>query len=255
MNCPLCGRASSVIATRGLLRSEVERRRECDCGARWTTYEAIDRTTLIAPLTLTNVGNGANRQKLLVGPPGGEGGVLSLTSVSSPSGQTPDPSQPISLDLRSIGRPTRRKRRPAYTVEFLAFWAAYPNKVKKLEAAVAWEAERPDLAVVLAALKWQSQTPDWTKDGGEYIPHPSTWLNGHRWEDEGRAKIKALSPAAPGQVCEFHRRADNRERAAPKPLARKECPECQHTGSLLHPRASSEPAAIGDLLSKYGGAK
>lgn len=24
----------------------------------------------------------------------------------------------------------------------------------------------------------------WTKDGGEFIPHPATYLNGHRWEDE-----------------------------------------------------------------------
>ena len=25
---------------------------------------------------------------------------------------------------------------------------------------------------------------DWLKDKGQYIPYPSTWLNGKRWEDE-----------------------------------------------------------------------
>jgi hypothetical protein len=26
--------------------------------------------------------------------------------------------------------------------------------------------------------------PDWTKDAGQFIPHPSTFLNQRRWEDE-----------------------------------------------------------------------
>ncbi len=138
MNCPLCGRASSVIATRGLLRSEVERRRECVCGARWTTDESIRKGSLVGPVTATNGANGAansghaaNASKALVGPKGGEGGVLSLVSVSPVRNQTPDPSQPISLDLRLIGRAPRRRKRPAYTPEFLAFWAKYPNRVSK----------------------------------------------------------------------------------------------------------------------------
>ncbi len=191
MNCPLCGRSSSVIATRGLLRSEVERRRECVCGARWTTDESIRKGTLVGPLTAANGASDATGRKALVGPNGGEGGALTL--VSSSALRNPDPSQSIPLDLRSIGRAPRRRARPAYTVEFLAFWAKYPNKVKKLEAAVAWEAAQPDLAEVLAALAWQVTSPDWTKDAGAFIPHPSTYLNGRRWEDERRI-VKAPAP-------------------------------------------------------------
>ena len=37
---------------------------------------------------------------------------------------------------------------------------------------------------LLNALERQKQSPAWKKDGGQYIPHPATWLNGHRWEDE-----------------------------------------------------------------------
>jgi hypothetical protein len=39
---------------------------------------------------------------------------------------------------------------------------------------------------MLAALAWQVQQPDWLKDGGQFVPHPSTWLNQGRWQDEPR---------------------------------------------------------------------
>ena len=45
-------------------------------------------------------------------------------------------------------------------------------------------------AKILAALQRHKKFAKWTKDGGEYIPHPTTWLNGRRWEDE-------LEPNAP----------------------------------------------------------
>jgi hypothetical protein len=30
---------------------------------------------------------------------------------------------------------------------------------------------------------WKN-SQQWTKDGGQFIPMPATWLNGRRWEDE-----------------------------------------------------------------------
>ena len=30
----------------------------------------------------------------------------------------------------------------------------------------------------------QSHSEQWLKDEGRYIPHPATWINGRRWEDE-----------------------------------------------------------------------
>ncbi len=38
--------------------------------------------------------------------------------------------------------------------------------------------------VMLAALGDQLRSEQWRKDGGRYIPHPTTWLNQTRWEDE-----------------------------------------------------------------------
>ena len=41
-----------------------------------------------------------------------------------------------------------------------------------------------DLPKVLKALKEQVKSEQWTKNAGQFIPLPSTWLNGARWEDE-----------------------------------------------------------------------
>lgn len=71
--------------------------------------------------------------------------------------------------------------------DFLRFWAAYPRKVDKQKALNAWKKLSPDgelCQVIAAALEEQKRSPQWLKDGGAYIPYPSSWLNGRRWEDE-----------------------------------------------------------------------
>lgn len=72
-------------------------------------------------------------------------------------------------------------------VEFAEFWKAYPRKVAKGAALKLWKKLKPPLAACLKALAWQSRAKEWTKDKGMFIPHPSTWLNGQRWQDEPTA--------------------------------------------------------------------
>jgi hypothetical protein len=70
---------------------------------------------------------------------------------------------------------------------FARFWDAYPRKVGKLDALKAWEKLRapPELIErIIAAVEAQTTSTDWLRDGGRYVPHPATWLNGRRWEDE-----------------------------------------------------------------------
>jgi len=70
---------------------------------------------------------------------------------------------------------------------FKAFWSAYPRKVKKQAALAEFAKLAPDPALqaaMLAAIELAGRSHDWTKDGGRFIPHPSTWLHGRRWEDE-----------------------------------------------------------------------
>ena len=70
------------------------------------------------------------------------------------------------------------------------FWPAYPRKVAKeaaRKAAARLEREGVDLAEVMAGLEAARASDQWTRDGGRYVPHPATWLNGRRWEDEAIA--------------------------------------------------------------------
>lgn len=69
---------------------------------------------------------------------------------------------------------------------FNSFWEAYPKKVAKQAAEKAWKKLNPDKELteaIISALSVQKNSPQWTKDNGQYIPHPATWLNGRRWED------------------------------------------------------------------------
>ena len=75
---------------------------------------------------------------------------------------------------------------------FEDFWRAYPNKKDKQKAIKAWSKHKPDLKKVLSAVKTQSQSDQWTKDEGRFIPLPTTWLNGARWEDEVSGKPEVV---------------------------------------------------------------
>ena len=78
-------------------------------------------------------------------------------------------------------------KRFVYTKEFLSFWKCYPRKVGKDAAWKKWESrngDRPPLDVVLASIEKQKSSEQWKKDGGQFIPHPATWLNQGRWADE-----------------------------------------------------------------------
>jgi hypothetical protein len=70
---------------------------------------------------------------------------------------------------------------------FEGFWRCWPKKVARADAEKVWRKLRPDAAtqvLILGAVSRQARSPDWTKDDGKFIPHPATWLNGRRWEDE-----------------------------------------------------------------------
>lgn len=77
--------------------------------------------------------------------------------------------------------------------EFVLFWKEYPKKVGKGSAEKAWVKMQPPIQVVLEALQKQKNTEQWSKDNGQFIPHPSTWLNQRRWEDEvTEDKVKTI---------------------------------------------------------------
>jgi len=72
--------------------------------------------------------------------------------------------------------------------DFDVFWEAYPKKVGKTAAQVSWKKVKPKLDDVLYALSWQTNSNQWTKNDGQFIPNPSTYLNQGRWQDEQPTK-------------------------------------------------------------------
>lgn len=81
---------------------------------------------------------------------------------------------------------------------FARFWAAYPRHENIVAAIRAWDKLAPDLElcrVMSTALVNQRRSEQWLKDGGQFIPQPATWINGHRWEDEPPVALQVEPPS------------------------------------------------------------
>lgn len=92
------------------------------------------------------------------------------------------PDSPLLIpDSLSPSKPTRKS---ALDDGFDLFWNAYPKKVGKDKALIAWKKKKPKLETVLQALQWQKESDQWTKQGGQFIPNPTTYINEGRWQDE-----------------------------------------------------------------------
>ena len=96
------------------------------------------------------------------------------------------PRNPIQSE--SNPNPNARKERARESeLLFERFWGAYPRKEAKTVAKKAFEKLAPDeslLLTMLEAIEQWKKTAQWQEDGGKYIPHPASWLNQRRWEDD-----------------------------------------------------------------------
>ena len=111
-------------------------------------------------------------------------------------------------------------------LEFEAWYSEYPRKVGRPAALKAWLKLAPtpeQQAQMLDVLARQKASPQWQKDGGIYVPHPSTYLHQRRFEDGDVPETTA--PACPHDppcrqylVCIHRQLADRRaEREATCP--------------------------------------
>lgn len=108
------------------------------------------------------------------------------------------PGDPVMGDTRSraIDEPeqsnqsastTRAADVPLIVVDsqFDAFWNAYPRKMGKPAALKAWKSvdgNRCAKTIAAGLARWVDY---WTwRNEPEYVPHPATWLNQRRWEDD-----------------------------------------------------------------------
>ena len=78
---------------------------------------------------------------------------------------------------------------------FNTFYSEYPRHDSKQVALLKFhkimseqktdEKKEELLSKMLSAVRIQKQSEQWQREGGKFIPMPSTWLNQQRWEDEG----------------------------------------------------------------------
>jgi hypothetical protein len=105
---------------------------------------------------------------------------------------------------------TKPKHIKLNDVNFQRFWEAYPKKVGKAKAIQAWNkiALLKDQEKIFAALEAHKKLDQWQSENGRFIPHPATWLNQRRWEDELETKVgEPMKP--PWVTLEERRRAKN----------------------------------------------
>ena len=122
-----------------------------------------------------------NGRRIIVFDPVLDQGVLTKRSIGI------DEKIKTPIDKKINHNNTSINNKKEYIYGFDDFWKAYPKKIAKQDALKAYQKLKADSALLdklLNALERQKQSPAWKKDGGQYIPHPATWLNGHRWEDE-----------------------------------------------------------------------
>ena len=91
---------------------------------------------------------------------------------------------------------------------FDSFWQQYPNKVAKQAAQKAWaklKLTEPLYQQIMIAVAKQKNWQSWQQG---YIPHPSTWINGKRWEDVEPVRVNGGG----GDMAQYIREASERLR-------------------------------------------
>lgn len=89
-------------------------------------------------------------------------------------------------------QPSKRKKADA-DPDFDRFWAIYPRRIGKGAARKAWATAITTTTPDTIILGLQKYAPTRTGQDPQYTPHPATWLNQQRWEDEPE------TPRPPGQ--------------------------------------------------------
>lgn len=92
--------------------------------------------------------------------------------------------------LSPNGEDTERNKAEVISYEEIAFnefWSAYPKKVNKKGCYKSFckiKNLKAEMPLIMDALERFKASKGWLKDNGQFIPHPTTWINQERWKDE-----------------------------------------------------------------------
>jgi len=119
----------------------------------------------------------------------------------------------VKIDLSDTSRDTVRDtpndtnrikdKNKTYIDQFEKFWKEYPRKIGKGVCLEIWSRLRPNNGLfekITRAVENQKNSSQWKQSNGKFIPHPSTWLNQGRWDDELEPKWIDHSAGGTGQV-------------------------------------------------------
>lgn len=163
--------ATEAAIHRTSVMSSIKRLNECG-------YLAIDRGGL----------GKSNRYRptFKTGSAGATGSVDTTSSADTTKPVVPTRPELVAPTLPEHTYRTKPKNLPIKSTRFADFWQAYPRKAgSKQKAEKSWDRQNLDhLADQLIAnvTDRTSSDPRWSDP--QYIPHPLTYLNNQRWNDE-----------------------------------------------------------------------
>ncbi len=143
----------------------------------------------------------------------------------------------------------KNENKNSIPVGFDMFWSAYPKHINKKKAIAAFKKIKnieSTLPIIIAAIKKQRQSEQWKQDSGKYIPHPTTWLNGERWNDE-TGSSPAVSPVKQHKmVC---RQCGERKTLI---LTNGNCIDCEEMLKESLQVSDNKNDMIGNFLNGFG---
>lgn len=93
----------------------------------------------------------------------------------------------LSEDQRTKNGLEKEKEKEYINRSFDAFWDAYPRRVGKKKSFDRWCKISPDeetQKLILKNIRDRIHVGEWDLNRKEFIPHPDTFLNQERWNDE-----------------------------------------------------------------------
>lgn len=242
----------------GKITLRIER---CPCGSRFESEQKITRR-----LTATGSTPVARRQhargspaaaptppNATGSPPAALGGVGGgLPSGQDPdSGSVPDLDPLLVSDQREDGARPRRRR----TVEseaFTSWWSLYPRKVGKAKALEAWTRLELDARAAAVMTGLNAQLGYYRAQPIDKVPHPTTWLNAGRWDDDPAAYVisrPGANGSAPDTRCTWHR--EPKHDGSPSKYPDKRCERCRHFLARGAGR-TGEPETAANVMPSWG---
>lgn len=216
--CPACQLAAKSEVERtfpGMIVGQLARARRCgSCGHRGVSYETwFNPATGTVPAPHPHGTGTVPATRMLPAPYRQPPGTVPVANGGVGGDPSSDPglSDLAQSDLkasvsgaRARVKATRGPRRAEeYSVEFNAFWSAYPKKKRRAEAWKSWQTIKPPVDLVMAALGWQVEQHDWLKEAGKYVPKAADWIEDAGWTAKPSAGSRALSKIE--QKTEEHR--------------------------------------------------